>query len=62
MDPPENSSFEKMRGTLAMGRDVDTFQSTPRTRTELTDGAWGSVAITGAKGLANGSFGTNPKG
>jgi hypothetical protein len=61
MDPPENSSFNEVTSTLSVWGDVDRLETAASTRTEKTDGAWRTVAITSAKGLANASLGANPK-
>jgi hypothetical protein len=59
MDPPENSSFNEMRCTGAVGRYPHVFYSVAGSGAELTHSAWGSIAIGSAKGFANGSFGTH---
>ncbi len=59
MDPPENSGFEKMNCTLSVGWNVDRLETPASTRTEKTDGAWGTVAIAGAKRLGRLSLGTH---
>ncbi len=59
MDPPDNSSFDEVTSTRAVGRDVDRFETPASTRTEKTHGTWGSIAITGAKGLADTSLGSH---
>jgi hypothetical protein len=59
MDPPENSGFDEVTSTLSVWWNVDRLESVAGTRTEKTDGAWGSIAIAGAKGLADTSLGSH---
>jgi hypothetical protein len=62
MDPPDNSSFNEVHRTGAVGGDVDRLETPASTRTEKTDGAWGSIAIGSAKGFTNASLASNAKG
>jgi len=50
-----------MRGTLSVGWNMDGLETPASTRTQQADGAWGSIAIAGAKGLARRSFGSHAK-
>jgi len=53
------SGFNEMDCTLAVGWNLDRFQSTPRTRTEKTHGAWGTDSGGFAEGFAHTSLGSD---
>jgi len=55
----ENSSFNEVHRTGAVWRDVDRLKTAASTRTQQAHGAWGTVAIGRAKGLADGSLASN---
>jgi len=67
MDSPGNSRNQsghvhEVTGTGSMGGDVDRFDTPASTRAEETDGAWGSIAIAGAKVFPHTSLGAHAKG
>lgn len=62
MDSPENSGFDEVNRTLAMGWDVDGLETATGSGAQQADGTWGSYCFTGAKGLGGLSLGANTEG
>lgn len=62
MDSPENSGFNEVSSTLAVGRDMDRLESTPGSRTEETHRTRGSDRFTGAQAFVGLSLGTHAEG
>ena len=61
MDSPENSGFDEVTSTLAVGRNVDRLESATGTRTQQTHGAWGADCLTGAQAFVGLGFGSDTK-
>ena len=54
--------FQKMHRTLSVWGYPHVFQSTPGTRTQQADGAWGTDCFGSAQAFAHGSFGAHTEG
>ena len=61
MDPPENSSFDEVTSTLAMGWNVNGLESAAGARTELAHSARGTDCFGSAQAFVGLGFGSDTK-